>query len=51
VGPPRRWSQWIAARLLPPVNRQSGTGIGVIAKAHIPLDRIATVLVKPLFGD
>jgi hypothetical protein len=34
-----------------PVNRQSGTGIGVIAKAHIPLDQIATVLAKPLFSD
>jgi hypothetical protein len=34
-----------------PVNRASGTGIGVIAKAHIPLDRIAERLSKPLFGD
>ena len=34
-----------------PVNHRSGTGIGVIAKAHIPLERIATALAKPLFGD
>lgn len=34
-----------------PVNRASGRGIGVIAKAHIPLDRIADRLSKPLFGD
>ena len=34
-----------------PINRASGTGIGVIAKAHIPLDRIAASLAKPLFGD
>jgi len=41
----------VGLEALLPVNRQSGTGIGVIAKAHIPLDRIATVLAKPLFGD
>jgi len=34
-----------------PVNRASGSGIGVIAKAHIPLDRIAATLAKPLFSD
>ena len=33
-----------------PINRASGTGIGVTAKAHIPLDRIAA-RPAPLFGD
>jgi hypothetical protein len=34
-----------------PVNHGSGTGIGVIAKAHIPFERLTTVLATPLFGD
>ena len=34
-----------------PVNHRSGTGVGVIAKAHIPLGRIAAALARPLFGN
>lgn len=34
-----------------PINRQSGVGIGVIARTRIPLDRIAAVFDAPLFGD
>jgi hypothetical protein len=34
-----------------PINRQSGAGMGVIAKAHIPLDRIGAMLAKPLLPD
>jgi len=34
-----------------PVNRDSGIGVGVIAKIHPPLDRIAAALANPLVGD
>jgi hypothetical protein len=40
----------LGVEALLPLNRRSGTGVGVIAKLRIPLDRIADALAKPLFG-
>jgi len=41
----------LSLEALLPVNHYSGVGAGAIAKLHIPLDRVAATLGKPLFGD
>jgi len=41
----------VGLEALLPVNRASGTGVGVIAKIHLPFDRIAAALAQPLFKD